>query len=60
MPIYQYRCNACGHEFEKFNKSTKIKTEVCEKCGKKCQKIISLSSFIINGYSEKNGYSKKG
>lgn len=59
MPIYQYHCNACGHEFEKFSNSTKTESEICEKCGKKCKKIISLSSFIINGYSEKNGYSKK-
>ena len=59
MPIYQYECETCGHQFEKHTKKINDKHKSCTKCGKRAKKLISVSSFVINGYSEKNGYSKK-
>jgi putative FmdB family regulatory protein len=42
MPLYDVSCEKCSHEFEYFSSlkdfSKKIK---CEKCGEKCQRIIS-------------------
>ena len=32
MPTYDYRCEACGHELEAFQKITDEPLEVCPKC----------------------------
>ena len=35
MPIFEYRCNACEHEFEELVRSAdEGKTQPCPKCGK--------------------------
>ena len=33
MPIYEYRCEACGSFFEVFQKFSDAPVEVCEVCG---------------------------
>ena len=30
----------------------------CDFCGEESEKIVSINTFRIKGYSEKNGYSK--
>ncbi|MGQ9584143.1 MAG: FmdB family zinc ribbon protein [Anaerolineae bacterium] len=44
MPIYEYRCEECGEEFEKFVRSMRGGEEVrCPRCqSAKVQKRISL------------------
>ncbi|WP_319778032.1 zinc ribbon domain-containing protein [Maridesulfovibrio sp.] len=32
MPIYEYKCNECGHEFEELVSSTSVETPACPKC----------------------------
>ena len=50
MPIYEYRCNACGHEFEVMQKITDGPIRKCEKCGRlKAKRQISQTSFILKG-----------
>jgi putative FmdB family regulatory protein len=47
MPIFEYRCKKCDHEFEKivFNTTAEI---VCPKCsGKEAEKL--LSGFAVQG-----------
>jgi putative FmdB family regulatory protein len=40
MPIYEYKCNDCGEEFEKLVMKKNQEIE-CPKCGtKKCEKEI--------------------
>jgi putative FmdB family regulatory protein len=65
MPIYQFECQECGFTFEhmmsiKDGELCKKSKSNCPQCGKKDSviKIMSVSSFIIHGYSEQNGYSK--
>ena len=58
MPIYEFKCNKCNNIFEQMCEIKKQSIK-CPKCKKESQKIISKSSFIIKGYSEANGYSKK-
>ena len=41
MPTYEYRCNACGHEFEQFQSITADPIKVCPKCGKKNKKSMA-------------------
>ena len=44
MPIYEYRCEACGEGFEVFVRSVSRKAHpTCPKCGsRKVNKAISL------------------
>lgn len=60
MPLYEYRCCACGHEFERIVSLCQAnKIIFCPQCDEKATKQISAPNFKINGYSEANGYSKK-
>lgn len=63
MPLYEFQCNVCGYIFEEIHKTLKISSycPVCKEKGKKsiAKKLLSRSSFIVNGYNAKNGYSKK-
>ncbi len=44
MPIYEYACDACGHEFEALVLRNK-EPQTCEKCGaEKLKKLLSLPS----------------
>jgi putative FmdB family regulatory protein len=50
MPIYEYSCKACGHEFEVLQKLTDKPVRKCEKCGKlKAARHISQTSFLLKG-----------
>ncbi len=50
MPIYEYHCNACGHEFEVMQKMTDRPIRKCEKCGRlKVKKMISNTTFVLKG-----------
>ncbi len=59
MPLYEYACVECGKITEKLVSVTMKELLICCDCGGKAKKIISSGSFIVNGYNEKNGYSKK-
>jgi len=65
MPIFEFQCNKCGYIFEEVylkTDPTKISSHcpACQKNGIKSigKKIMSQSSFRINGYNAENGYSK--
>lgn len=49
MPIYEYRCDRCGKEFEAWQKFSDAPIETCEACGGHASKMISQSSFILKG-----------
>ena len=50
MPIYEYGCKACGHEFEEWQKITDEPITKCPACGKrKVEKLVSRSSFHLKG-----------
>lgn len=62
MPIYQYRCEKCGHKFKALQKySDKIEmleSGSCKKCGEKSLKeVVSKTFFHLKGGGwAKNGY----
>jgi putative FmdB family regulatory protein len=67
MPTYEYKCDACGNEFEKFQPITSEPIKKCPKCKKnKVRRLISAgaglifkgSGFYITDYRDK-GYSDK-
>lgn len=49
MPIYEYRCDKCGKEFEEWQKFSDPAVEVCSDCGGKARRLISQSSFVLKG-----------
>lgn len=50
MPIYEYKCQKCGYEFEQLQKATEEPLHTCPECGKKkLVKLISNTSFQLKG-----------
>src|SRR5882762_87494 len=48
MPTYEYRCAACGHEFELFQSIKSKPTRKCPKCGKnKVDRLLGVGSGMI-------------
>ena len=48
MPTYEYRCDACGHKFEKFQSITAAPLRKCPNCGKSSVKrLIGTGSGLI-------------
>lgn len=48
MPTYDYQCDACGHEFEKFQSITARPTRKCPACGKnKARRLIGIGAGVI-------------
>ena len=37
MPTYEYKCEACGHKFEKFQSMSSAPVRKCPSCGKSLQ-----------------------
>ena len=49
MPIYEYKCQKCGNQFEVFQGISDPEVKSCKLCKGKVQKIVSLSSFSLKG-----------
>lgn len=49
MPIYEYRCQDCNHEFERMQKFSDPPVAVCPTCNGSVQKLISRSAFHLKG-----------
>lgn len=50
MPIYEYRCRACGHELEKLQKLSEPPLETCPSChAPALSKLISAAGFRLAG-----------
>ena len=50
MPIYEYKCSNCGHQFEKIQKFSDDPLKKCPKCDKNAlNKLISSPSFRLKG-----------
>jgi len=49
MPIYEYKCLDCETHIEKMQKISDTLLTVCENCGGKLEKQLSLSGFQFKG-----------
>ena len=50
MPTYEYRCNACGREFEYQQRMSDDDLVKCEACNEdKLEKLISRTAFQLKG-----------
>lgn len=50
MPIYEYRCDKCGHEFETIQKISETPLETCPECAENgLRKKVSAAGFRLKG-----------
>lgn len=50
MPIYEYRCESCGHELEKLQSFRDPLLVTCPSCGDDALKrLMSQTSFMLKG-----------
>lgn len=50
MPIYEYLCDACGHEFEVIQKVSEGRLRKCPECSKSAlKKKVSAGAFRLSG-----------
>jgi putative FmdB family regulatory protein len=68
MPLYEYRCESCGHRFEVIQKFSDALIAVCPKCGAgPVVKLLSSpaiqfkgSGFYITDYARKGEKGEQG
>jgi putative FmdB family regulatory protein len=65
VPLYEYKCEKCGHKFEKIEKYSAPETRKCPECGSKAKREISSSAIQFKGtgwyvtdYAGKNAAAK--
>jgi putative FmdB family regulatory protein len=50
MPIYEYRCGACGHKLESLQRLSDAPMVTCPACGKDAlTKLVSAAGFQLKG-----------
>ncbi len=49
MPIYEYKCQKCGKEYEMFQGVSDPAPKSCKFCRGPVKKLMSLSSFQLTG-----------
>ena len=48
MPVYEYACEKCGHEFEAEQRITDDPIKTCPVCkARKVKRLISQTSFVL-------------
>jgi len=50
MPIHEYRCQACGHGFEKLQRMNDASLVDCPECGEpRLKRLVSAAAFRLKG-----------
>lgn len=49
MPIYEYECETCRHQFEVRQKFSDPPVETCGQCGNSVRKLISVPGIMFKG-----------
>ncbi|MGC1372682.1 MAG: zinc ribbon domain-containing protein [Candidatus Sulfotelmatobacter sp.] len=62
MPLYEYKCEKCGHQFEKIQKFSDRMVKKCPECGGRVEQMISApavqfkgSGWYVTDYANKSG-----
>ncbi len=49
MPVYEYKCENCGREFELFQRISEPAAKTCKFCQGPVRKLISRTTFHLKG-----------
>ena len=50
MPIYEYKCNTCDHQFEILQKINDVPAKTCPECNShSLRKLVSAAAFKLKG-----------
>jgi putative FmdB family regulatory protein len=49
VPIYEYRCLKCGHQFEKLQNISDSAVKRCEKCGDRVTRVFHPVAVRFKG-----------
>jgi putative FmdB family regulatory protein len=49
MPTYVYGCDACGHQFEQFQKFSDEPIRVCPRCDAHVRRIFQPAGIVFKG-----------
>jgi putative FmdB family regulatory protein len=49
VPIYEYRCNDCGHQFERAQRMSDEPLTDCEVCGGHVQRVLFAPAIHFKG-----------
>lgn len=49
MPIYEYECTRCGHEFEEERAISAPPRQRCPRCRGRVQKLVSQPAILFKG-----------
>lgn len=64
MPLYEYRCKNCGHQFEKIQSFSAPEEKECPVCHGPVEKLLSASAIQFKGSgwyaTDYGGKSKSG
>jgi putative FmdB family regulatory protein len=56
MPIFNYKCQECSSEFEKYHKSSSSLADKCSSCGSEdIKKLVSKTNFKVEGGTSNHG-----
>ncbi len=47
MPTYEYRCAACGNEFDQFGRMSDPTVQACPACGAEAQRKMSAGAGLL-------------
>ena len=66
MPLYEYRCKSCGHQFEKIQSFSAPEEKECPQCHGDVERLLSApaiqfkgSGWYVSDYAKKGGGSMK-
>jgi putative FmdB family regulatory protein len=61
LPIYEFRCQSCGHTWEKLYPKANVHAAECPECQGYGERRVSVSNFSLKGTGwGKDNYGLKG
>jgi len=58
MPMYEYECTRCGHQFERHQRMSDKPVEACPECGSTVRRLVSGGTGFL--MKEAGGRSQGG
>jgi putative FmdB family regulatory protein len=49
LPLYEYKCQKCGHRFEKIENMNASTTKKCPKCGATAERMLAAPAIQFKG-----------